>query len=354
VSIRIASRGLRRRKLRNVLTILAVIFAVGILVGVNVAGDSIMVQVKNTVLSAQGDIDIRIRYLTGEAFNSGNASVVANESGIKAVSPILEDSIFYLNRSLILPVTMVGIVPALDEKFGVSNLSLQTLSQSNSCIATDDIAQRYNITEGSTILVSRVMSPPISTIWKLKVIGVAHVEGKDYSGVLIANLSLVQNVFSEHDKVNSIVASVSDSGETLNIQSQLQAKLGGNFQVLARKESSLNQVESLSQGFTIAMNMAATIGLAVACILIMNSLLMAVNERKYETGVLRSIGSSQGTIFHIFMLEGLFFGAIGSALGIVFGSNCPTRAITLEKVRNVLSVKRQAEVKQRIEVNRVH
>lgn len=320
MSIRIASRGLRRRKLRNGLTILAVIFAVGILVGVNVAGDSIMLQVRNTVLSAQGDIDLSVRWATGEAFDVGNTSVVATQSGVKAVSPILGDSIFYLNHSLILPVTLVGIVPSLDKRFGVSNLSLDILGESNSCIATDEVAQRYNITEGSTLLVSRVqLFPPNNTIWKLKVVGVAHVEGKGYSGVLIANLSLVQNAFNKQGKVNSIVASVSNSEETLNIRSQLRAKLGGNFEVLAPKESSLNQVDSLSQGFTIAMNMAATISLAVACILITNSLLMAVNERKYETGVLRSIGSSRGTIFRIFILEGLFFGAIGSALGIVFG-----------------------------------
>lgn len=320
MSIRIAFRGLRRRKLRNGLTILAVIFAVGILVGVNVAGDSIMLQVRNTVLSAQGDIDISVRWATSEAFDVGNASVVASQSGIKAVSPILGDSIFYLNRSLILPVTLVGIVPSLDERFGVSNLSLNILSQTNSCIATEEVAQRYNITEGSTIVVSRVqLFPPNSTIWKLKVVGVAHIEGKGYSGVLIANLSLVQGIFNKQGKVNSIVASVSNSKDTLNIRSQLQAKLGSNFQILAPKESSLNQVDSISQGFTIALNMAATISLAVACILIMNSLLMAVNERKYETGVLRSIGSSRGVIFRIFILEGLFFGVIGSALGIVFG-----------------------------------
>jgi putative ABC transport system permease protein len=320
VSVRIASRGLRRRKLRNGLTILAVIFAVGILVGVNVAGDSIMMQVTNTVLSAQGDIDVSIKWATGEAFDVGNTSTVTSQLGIKAVSPRLGDSIYYLNGSLMLPVTLVGVVPSLDEKFGISNLSLDLLSQTNSCIATEEVAQRYNITKDSTIIVSRVqLFPPSNTMWKLKVVGVAHVEGKGYSGVLIANLSLAQDIFSKRAKVNSIVASVSDFEDTLNIRAQLQAKLGSNFQVLAPKESSLSQVDSLAQGFRIALNMAATISLAVACILIMNSLLMAVNERKYEIGVLRSIGSSRGAVFRIFILEGLFFGAIGSALGIVFG-----------------------------------
>jgi Fe-S-cluster-containing hydrogenase component 2 len=38
----------------------------------------------------------------------------------------------------------------------------------------------------------------------------------------------------------------------------------------------------------------------------------------------------------------------------VCASNCPKGAITLEKIRNVVPVKSQAEVEQRIQANRVH
>ncbi|WXG43464.1 MAG: FtsX-like permease family protein [Promethearchaeati archaeon SRVP18_Atabeyarchaeia-1] len=320
MSLRISTRGLRRRKLRNGLTILAVVFAVSILVGVNVAGDSLMVQVTNTVMSSQGDIDISVRYATGEAFGIGNSSTVSSQPGIRAVSPLLGGSIYYLNQSLILPFTLVGIVPALDNDFGVSNISLNLLSQTNSCIVTEQVAREYNVTSGSTVTVSQVrISPPSDTLWTLRVIGVAHIEGKGYSAVMITNLSLAQGIFDSGGKVNSIVASVVNIDDTMAILRALQARLGSNFQVLAPKESTLSQVQGINNGFRIAMNMAATISLAVACILIMNSLLMAVNERKYETGVLRSIGSSRGTVFRIFLLEGLFFGAIGSVFGVVTG-----------------------------------
>jgi putative ABC transport system permease protein len=306
--------------LRNGLTILAVVFAVSILVGVNVAGDSLMVQVTSTVMASQGDIDINVRYSTGEAFGIGNSSIVSSQNGIKAASPRLGDFLYYLNQSLLLPVTFVGIIPALDENFGVSNVSLNLLSQTNSCIVTEEIAKEYNVTSGSTVVVSRVqIFPPNNTLWKLHVVGVAHVEGKGYSAVMIANLSLAQEIFDKQGKINSIVASVLNIDSTMTIRGTLQAMLGSEFQVLAPKESSLNQVQGIANGFRIALNMAATISLAVACILIMNSLLMAVNERKYEIGVLRSIGSSRGTVFRIFLLEGLFFGVIGSALGIATG-----------------------------------
>jgi ABC-type lipoprotein release transport system permease subunit len=196
------------------------------------------------------------------------------------VSPLLGGSIYYLNQSLILPFTLVGIVPALDNDFGVSNVSLNLLSQTNSCIVTEQVAREYNITSGSTVTVSQVrISPPSGTLWTLRVIGVAHIEGKGYSAVMITNLSLAQGIFDSPGKVNSIVASVVNIDDTMAILRALQARLGSNFQVLAPKESTLSQVQGINNGFRIAMNMAATISLAVACILIMNSLLMAVNER---------------------------------------------------------------------------
>jgi putative ABC transport system permease protein len=326
---RIASRGLRRRKLRNGLTILAVVFAVGILVGVNIAGDSILAQVTNTVTTAQGNIDISVQGVAGGTFEAGNVSVIQAQQGIKDVSPRFDGTLYYLNGTRASvdkpPVTILGVVPSLDEKFGISNVSLDLLSQTNSCIATEEVAEECNLTQGSTVVVSCVPpspqfpTPPASSLWKLTVVAIANVEGKGYSSVLIANLSLAQDICSQEGMISSVVATVVNPSETDSIQSSLEAKLGSGFDVEAPKTSSLDQVSSLTNAFEIGLNMAATISLAVACILIMNSLLMSVNERKYETGVLRSIGSSRGTIFRMFLLEGLFFGAIGSFFGIGFG-----------------------------------
>jgi len=162
---RIASRGLRRRKLRNGLTILAVVFAVGILVGVNIAGDSILAQVTNTVTTAQGDIDISVQGAAGGTFEYGNVSVVQAQQGIKDVSPRFGGTLYYLNGTRASvdkpPVTILGVVPSLDEKFGISNVSLDLLSQTNSCIPTEEVAKECNLTLGSIVVVSSVPPSPM-------------------------------------------------------------------------------------------------------------------------------------------------------------------------------------------------
>ena len=57
----IAFRNIPRRKLRNALTVLAVVLGVALIVGVNVAFDSVIEQFKDTIAEALGDVDINIR-----------------------------------------------------------------------------------------------------------------------------------------------------------------------------------------------------------------------------------------------------------------------------------------------------
>jgi putative ABC transport system permease protein len=49
------------------------------------------------------------------------------------------------------------------------------------------------------------------------------------------------------------------------------------------------------------------------------SMLSAVNERKKEIGVLRSLGYSRGRVFAIFSSEALFLGLLSGVLGYLAG-----------------------------------
>jgi putative ABC transport system permease protein len=319
MSLKISRRGLGRRKLRSGLTILAVVFAVSLLVGSNIVTNSIMGEVRNVITETQGDVQIGVTWATGAPFNAGNLSTVSSEQGVRAVSPRLGVSLHYLNGSLLAPVTLVGVNSTLDEAFGHSNVSLSLLTQTaNSCIATEEVAENYNVTQGSTVIVSRGQTSSESS-WELKVVAVAHIEGKGYSGVLLTDLSLAQEILGEPDKVNFIAVAVTNVENTAAVRDSLSGKLGSNFKVTAPAQNQLDQANSQLGAFGTAMTMIAIVSLAVACMLIMNSLLMTVNERKYEVGVLRSIGTPKGAIFRIFIAEALLFGVIGSIVGALVG-----------------------------------
>jgi ABC-type lipoprotein release transport system permease subunit len=60
--------------------------------------------------------------------------------------------------------------------------------------------------------------------------------------------------------------------------------------------------------------------LIVAAVGIINTMLMAVMERKNEIAMLLALGYTKGTIRALFLLEGLFIGLIGSAAGFIAGA----------------------------------
>ena len=70
------------------------------------------------------------------------------------------------------------------------------------------------------------------------------------------------------------------------------------------------------QIFQIALNSFGAIALVAATFGIVNTLLMAVNERTREIGLAKALGMSRRTVFSLFSLEAVLIGFWGSILGI--------------------------------------
>ena len=79
--------------------------------------------------------------------------------------------------------------------------------------------------------------------------------------------------------------------------------------------------------FDLLQAIARTISLvvmAMASVAVANTLLMAVNERTFEIGVLAALGWSPQRILRLILIEGVLMSAAGGAIGIILG------AVTME------------------------
>jgi putative ABC transport system permease protein len=90
--------------------------------------------------------------------------------------------------------------------------------------------------------------------------------------------------------------------------------------------SMLDATRSLRRFFTILdlfLGIFGSLALAVASIGIVNTLVMAILERRREIGIMKAIGGSDGDVRKLFFVEagvmGLFGGAVGVALGWTIG-----------------------------------
>lgn len=121
-----------------------------------------------------------------------------------------------------------------------------------------------------------------------------------------------------------------DAKDLQNLKSQL-AKDGFEAKTI---EDQLGIINSIISGIIAFLNIFAGIALAAASFGIINTLLMAVQERTREIGLMKALGLSRGKIFLLFSTEAILIGFWSSllALGLAnilarIGNNIASRTI---------------------------
>ena len=117
----------------------------------------------------------------------------------------------------------------------------------------------------------------------------------------------------------TLTVRVKDPGKVAEVQDAIN-KMG------FRTFSVLDATKSLRRFFTVLdlfLGIFGSLALAVATLAIINTLVMAVLERRREIGVMKAIGASDGDVKRLFFAEagamGFFGGLLGIALGFAIG-----------------------------------
>jgi putative ABC transport system permease protein len=79
----------------------------------------------------------------------------------------------------------------------------------------------------------------------------------------------------------------------------------------------LGIVTTVISGITGVLSAFAAVALVAAAFGIVNTLLMSVQERTREIGLMKALGMSSGRVFGLFSLEAAFIGLLGSGLGVL-------------------------------------
>lgn len=90
------------------------------------------------------------------------------------------------------------------------------------------------------------------------------------------------------------------------------------FRVFSYAEE-FQQIRRFFFYFDLALGAIGLIALATASLGIINTMLMAITERRREIGVIKSLGADERDIRRLFLVESAVIGAVGSMLGVFFG-----------------------------------
>ncbi len=138
-----------------------------------------------------------------------------------------------------------------------------------------------------------------------------------------ANAALVNELAKEQkagaaapDRYQVAVAHFAPSATAADIDA-LKKKIsdaGMSAQTIADQ---LGLIQTIITGITGVLNAFAIVALLAAAFGIVNTLLMSVQERTREIGLMKAMGMSSGRVFALFSFEAAFIGFLGSAIGAV-------------------------------------
>jgi putative ABC transport system permease protein len=193
-------------------------------------------------------------------------------------------------------------------------------------------AKAGQTSEGDSVLDATNYSI-VSRELKLKIVGVTDLDPDSMRGPvrarillplrLVESLHVVQpNALRDTTQAASKVATYSTVSVRVKDPGKIQAvedaikKLGFNT------FSMLDATRSLRRFFAILdlfLGIFGSLALAVASIGIVNTLVMAILERRREIGIMKAIGASDVDVKRLFFAEAGVMGALGGALGVGLG-----------------------------------
>ncbi len=152
----------------------------------------------------------------------------------------------------------------------------------------------------------------------LTVVGILESTGSKDDYTTFTTMETAQKLFDLNGRVVAVNIQIDDIGmmpetiENLEMIPDVQAVTVA--QVMGTIQNLISTGESM-------LFMVMLVALVIGGLGTMNTMLMSVFERTREIGLMKAIGASSGQVFNLFLLEGITICLAGSLIGVAVGSS---------------------------------
>jgi len=341
----IALRYLRTKRRNGFLSLITVISALGIALGV-----AALITVISVMNGFQGELRERILGVTSHATISSYRglqedwrAVVKRAVQVPQVqtgAPYVRQQGMVTKGGSVSGVMVRGILPEWEA--GVSDVAgnmvrgeLRDLKGGGfGLIIGKALANNMGLDVGDSI---RLVAPsgqvtPAGMLPRLKrftVTGVFDAGMYEYnSGLVYAHLGDVQKLYRMGDEISGVRLRLNEPMQAPYVADQLRQSLGGAYFVRDWTQRNRNFFRALQTEKT-AMFVILSLIIMVAAFNIVSSLVMMVNEKRGDIAILRTLGAAPANVTAIFMIQGTVIGLFGVLLGGIGGVALALNAETL-------------------------
>lgn len=321
VQFKLAWRYLKGRGLRTLLTTFAVMFGVMLIFGLNGIMPTLLESFTRNLLSAAGKIDVSVTSSFNQPFGTDVLEKVSRISGVAVATPEIQRvAPLPLKQGVpvadqVAQVNVIGIDPATAVKvrdFPVLEGRALATSDGNAVVLSSDLAARLGVGVGADL----VLPSSVGTT-RFVVVGLLSTATLPGQEQVFVPLPAAQALFAFGARINAVEASFLAGVDRSKVESAIKSALGSDFTIGGLSTNS-SLLASL-QVSTFMFNMFGIFALATAGFIILNSFRTVVAERRRDVGMLRAIGAKRSTIVGMFLIESVFQGVLGTAIGIAAG-----------------------------------
>ena len=321
-------RSVRLNFMRSLLASIGIVIGVVAISSMGMLGANMQLSVKQQLSSDVNTVMISSDVVratstagtptTSTGVTKSQLNDIKNAAGTNVVIPIHRTNTQFTIGSTDGRGSIYGFDPNDIEKF----LTLDTGDiprGANDAIVGANLATNFNLVVGTRIKIGPPNTEDRPTV---RVSGILPSRGFTSDGITTDNAIIVPDTwYTDHfgdkdvyDQVNVIVKNVDTIGD---VETAIDEKVNRRTQVIRISDASqrLTSISATLGTITTFILAIGGISLVVAAVSIFNVMMMSVNERIHEIGILLSIGTEKGEVRRMFLYEAFILGIIGAGVG---------------------------------------
>jgi len=328
----IAKRNIRIHMLRSTLAMLGIVIGVVAIASMGILGNSLVATVSDSLKSV-GDSVIVTPY------SGGGGGMMGGSGGSSSASLKITDQNFLQIKRVSAPNVAIPVYSTSDHmKIGVGSddivatiyalpsddvpdmMKLQAGDYNNGnsgCLVGSTFAKDHNLKVGSRISIGTDGSKGT-----LRVTGIIEERGMSFDistdNAIVVTQEWFENTYNRKGDYDEVVVKVRD-GDTAtvktNIEKQLNKHKDNKIVSVTDSKATLSSIYATFSTVTTFVSAIGGISMVVAGVSIFNIMMMSVNERIKEIGIMRSIGTQKKEVMSMFIYEAAIIGVIGSIIG---------------------------------------
>ena len=353
--LRVAIKGVLARKLRLLLTSIAVVLGVGFVAGAFFLTDSMRDSFDDLFTVASEGIDVHIqsveyKELVEQQATSAPGTISIDLARVGVAPEVIEQvkeldgvdqvagSIFEFGATVLgkdgKPIQSGG-APAFGanwvaeaEDIGALRLVEGDAPDEDQVLLDATVMEDGKFEIGDDV---RVLTQGGRKVEEFEISGVVKFgDANNLNGATITvfETSRAQELFDMGDRFSAVEVKAEEGTSQTALKRNVQRVIGDEYDAITGKEFTKEQTEAIDTGFlSILQNVIlgfAAVAVFVGAFTIFNTFTILVGQRTREIGLLRAIGASRRQVLGIVVLEALVTGIVASTLGIIAGYGIAT------------------------------